>query len=67
MKTPQADIDRCLAIEAAVPDADRELYSECLNGKPMSERRTDLEIRDGCILTHSVYLACSNIHPYLTS
>ena len=33
----------------------RELYLECLNGKPLSERVTDQEIRDGLILYWHVF------------
>ncbi len=58
MRPPQADIDEALRIEAEVPEATRALYLECLNGLPMSRRVSDQELRDGCILTHNVYLAC---------
>lgn len=34
---------------------DRELYLECLNGKPFCERKSPLEIRDGLILYWMVY------------
>lgn len=37
---------------------DRELYLECLNNKPLSERKTEIEIRDGLILYWHVYQVC---------
>ena len=37
---------------------DRELYLECLNNKPLSERKTAEEIRDGLILYWNVYQVC---------
>jgi hypothetical protein len=63
--TPQADIDRCLAIEESVTMEERPLYWECMNGRPLSQRiaapRADCEpgrdVRDGCILT-GVFLMC---------
>jgi hypothetical protein len=51
MKTPQADIDWALRVEKSVTDANREVYLDYLNQKPMSERTADQEVRDGCILT----------------
>lgn len=36
--TPQADIDRMLAVEASVKPHERALYLECMNGIPLSER-----------------------------
>ncbi len=55
MRPPQEHIDAALEVERQVPPERRELYLECL-GKPMSERSTDQELRDGCILTNHVYL-----------
>lgn len=60
MRPPQADIDEALRIEVEVPAGAQVLYLECLNGVPMSKRITDQELRDGCILTHHVYLVCAN-------
>lgn len=34
---------------------DSALYLECLNDKPLSERETDIEIRDGLILYWNVW------------
>ena len=34
---------------------DRDRYMECMNGKPLSERVTPQEIRDGLILYWHVY------------
>jgi hypothetical protein len=50
MRPPQADIQWALAVEAAVPEHLRALYLEYLNNVPMSQRQTDRELRDGCIL-----------------
>lgn len=38
---------------------DRELYMECLNNKPLCERVTRQEKRDGLILYWHVYKVCS--------
>lgn len=57
MRPPQEHIDEALEVERNVSDSDRELYLECLNQKPMSQRTTDRELRDGCILT-GVYRRC---------
>ena len=56
--TAKEDILLALEIESGVSDEDWPFYMECMNRKPMSERKTDQEIRDGCILTHHVYLKC---------
>jgi hypothetical protein len=39
---------------------DRDLYLECLNDKPLKDRSTDQEIRDGLIIFHHVYLTIRN-------
>jgi hypothetical protein len=39
---------------------DRDLYLECLNGKPLKDRTEKQEVRDGLILYHNVYLAIRN-------
>jgi hypothetical protein len=36
----------------------RDLYLECLNNKPLKDRKTDQEIRDGLILYHHVFGVC---------
>ena len=59
IETPQADIDRCLAIEASVTPDEMPLYMECMNNVPLSvrvrsPRPCDCEgrdVRSGCILT----------------
>ncbi len=51
MKTPQKDIDWALSVEKNLKPEHRAKYLEYLNNKPMSLRKTDQEIRDGCILT----------------
>ena len=56
MTTPQRDIDTALKIEKEVPPHLKELYLECLNQFPMSKRKEEKDLRDGCILTHHVYL-----------
>ncbi len=49
--TPQADIDWAKSIEAALTPEQKPLYLEFLGDRPMSQRKTEVEIRDGCILT----------------
>jgi hypothetical protein len=39
---------------------DRDLYLECLNGKPLKDRTEKQEVRDGLILFHHVYEAIRN-------
>jgi len=56
MRPPQQDIDLALQIEREVQERDWSRYLECLNDLPMSQRKSDQELRDGCILTHHVYL-----------
>lgn len=56
----QADIELALKIEKSVKSDERALYLECMNNKPMSERVTPRELHDGCILTYSVFIVCSN-------
>ena len=51
MKTSQTDIDWALSVEKNLKPEHRNRYMEYLNNKPMSTRKTDIEIRDGCILT----------------
>lgn len=36
-------------------EVDRERYMECMNNKPLSERTTDQDVRDGLILHFHVY------------
>jgi hypothetical protein len=60
---PQEDINLALEIEKNVPPNERELYLECMGDKPMSAREGYQSVRDGCILTHHVYLKCSKLHP----
>ena len=51
MTTPQKDIDWALSIEKGLQDNELTLYLEIMNGLRMSKRKTEKEIRDGCILT----------------
>ena len=63
--TPQADIDRCLAIENAVKPEEMALYLECMDGVALSQRiaaprpldAEGRDVRDGCILTW-VFVQC---------
>lgn len=55
MSTPIGDHALALAVERAVPERHVGYYLECMGGTPMSLRKTDREIRDGCIITHHVY------------
>ena len=57
MSVPEADRQLALDIEqeALKNHDDWLLYIRCMNDMPMSERISDQEIRDGCILTHHVY------------
>lgn len=57
---PIEDINLALNIEQSLKPEEMELYLECLNNKPMSQRKTSQELRDGCILTNSVFLTCRN-------
>lgn len=54
--------DEMLEMEKVALQKERELYLECLNNKPLTERKTQMEIRDGCILFWNVYVICSKIH-----
>ncbi len=56
--TPDEDIATALRIESEVPAELKSFYLHCMNDKPMSQRETEQELRDGCILTHHVYLKC---------
>lgn len=57
LRPPQEHIDLALAIEArARRDNDLSRYLECMSGVPMSERHSDQDLRDGCILTHRFYV-----------
>ena len=56
-RPPQSHINAALRVERGVSEAEQDLYNECMNGKPMSQRKTDQELRDGCILT-GVYRRC---------
>lgn len=44
-----------LSEESRALDTDAALYLECLNNKPLRDRTTPQEIRDGLILFHHVY------------
>jgi hypothetical protein len=44
-----------LEAELSYLQTDKELYLECLNGRPLKDRTTPEEIRDGLILFHHVY------------
>jgi hypothetical protein len=56
MRPPDKDIQLALEIQWAVPEQYWPLYMKCMNNKPMDERNTPQELRDGCILTHHVFL-----------
>ena len=64
--TPQADIDKALAVERSVTSDEKASYLECMNGRPLSERLSNpskdedipgRDVRDGCILT-GVFIQC---------
>ena len=67
---PQADIDRCLAIEASVKMDEMDSYLDCMNSVPMSVRVKSprpldgegRDVRDGCILT-GVFVRCYRPSP----
>jgi len=44
-----------LSQERTALAADRDLYLDCLNNRPLRDRHTDDDIRDGLILFHQVY------------
>lgn len=64
---PQLHIDEALLIESTVINGpNRDKYLEFLNGKPMSQRHTPRELRDGCILSNmfaSIYLNVDKQEP----
>ena len=47
-----------LKMEEGFLKTHRNLYMECLNNKPLKDRKTDQEIRDGLILFHHVFGGC---------
>jgi hypothetical protein len=57
MRPPEEHIQAALDVEKNATE-EWDLYLECLNGKPMSQRITDQELRDGCVLTFSVFNRC---------
>jgi hypothetical protein len=65
-KPEQNHIDFSLGIEKKVPKEEMALYLECMNNVPMSQRVSDIELHDGCILTNFVYLHVSKLHPHNT-
>lgn len=52
-----------LVAERDVPEAERELYLECMSGRPMKDRTTYQDIRDGSILFWNVYMKVTKHHP----
>ena len=48
-------LERELKNELSYLSNDRERYLDCLSGKPLSDRQTDQEVRDGLILYWNVY------------
>ena len=70
-ETPQEDIDRCLAIEASVTEAEMAMYMDCMNGVTLSTRvksprPCDCEgrdVRNGCILV-GVFEQCRGKKPH---
>lgn len=57
-KELEAERDALLDEEAKALQNAADLYLECLNGKPLKDRHTPQEIRDGLILFHHVYKVC---------
>jgi hypothetical protein len=49
-----------LETEEFLLERDREFYLECLNNKPLKDRKTEQEIRDGLILFWHVYVYIRN-------
>ncbi len=64
LRPPQKDIDLALSIEKEVKPEEMADYLDCMNDKPMSKRVTNRELRDGCILTHGVYIQCCKSDEY---
>lgn len=58
MRPSQEDIDTALEVERNITPEEKALYLECVNGKLMSERFTDQELRDGCVLVNYVFQVC---------
>jgi hypothetical protein len=46
---------KVLEMEQIALEKDSTLYLECLNNKPLKDRKTEQEIRDGLILFFHVY------------
>lgn len=62
-RPPEEDIQSAISIENSVPPEEQELYDGCVGNKHMKDRHTNMELRNGCILVHHVYLLCSLKHP----
>lgn len=60
LRPSQKDIDLAIKYENAVKPEQMAFYLDCMNNLPMSQRKTNRELRDGCILTHGVYIFCWN-------
>lgn len=58
MRPPEEDIQAALEVERSVGEEELDLYLSCLNELPMSQRVTDQELRDGCILTFNIFGNC---------
>jgi len=58
LRPPQQHIDAAIGVEGSVTKDQMALYMDCMNDKPMTERVTGQELRDGCILTFHVFLKC---------
>lgn len=56
MKPSEEDIEKAREIEKTLGVQYSKLYNNCLNNKPMSKRVSDLDLRDGCILTWNIFM-----------
>ena len=51
MRPPQEHIERALRVECSIEPDEKSNYLEIMNQLPMSQRTTDQQLHDGCILT----------------
>ena len=57
----QADVDLLLRDEEKALRDDSVLYLECMNDKPLKDRKTPKELRDGLLLYWQVYRVCKSV------
>lgn len=58
LRPSQADIDAALQVERELGNSELDLYLDCMNNRPMSQRTEPQDQRAGCILT-GVFWRCA--------